>query len=326
MALTPLTYPNPPVTGQPTYSWDGTDWLSQFALGKAYVPLDGSQPMTGPLVLPADPTLALQATTKQYTDAGDLALATAFTLPGYLFGLTMSTPGASNTLTVAPGVACNSTGARIMKLAAAMAKTTASWVAGSGAGGLDTGTITASTWTHWYLILNPTTNAVDVVYSTTATPANGPTVMPPGFTLFRRIGSMFVNASLQWQAFSQNGDEFLWAAPFSDVTGVATTVAAQTPALSVPPGVKVTALFNAALSSTDAGPAVLFNAVDQTVLAIGAPAGNYQLAIQTAGSINGGQFQIRTNASQQIRFVSNSASATLYVLTQGWIDRRGRDA
>ena len=55
------TYPSPPVTGQPTYIWDGADWLSYFALGKAYVPLDGSQPMTGLLTLSGDPTAALHA-------------------------------------------------------------------------------------------------------------------------------------------------------------------------------------------------------------------------------------------------------------------------
>jgi hypothetical protein len=79
MALSPLNFPNaptvgqlypiPPVTGQPTYIWDGTDWISQFALGQPYVPLNGSQPMSGLLTLSGDPTTALQAVTKQYADS-----------------------------------------------------------------------------------------------------------------------------------------------------------------------------------------------------------------------------------------------------------------
>jgi hypothetical protein len=79
MALTPLNFPNaptvgqlypiPPVTGQPTYMWDGTDWISQFPLGQPYVPLNGSQPMVGLLTLSGDPTTPLQAATKQYADS-----------------------------------------------------------------------------------------------------------------------------------------------------------------------------------------------------------------------------------------------------------------
>jgi hypothetical protein len=62
------TYPNPPVTGQPTYRWDGAQWLSTFALGKAYVPLDGSDPMTGLLTLSGPPVNPLHAATKAYAD------------------------------------------------------------------------------------------------------------------------------------------------------------------------------------------------------------------------------------------------------------------
>jgi hypothetical protein len=63
------TYPNPPVTGQPTYQWDGVTWLSKFALGKEYVPLDGSAAMTGLLTLSGDPTAPMHAATKSYVDS-----------------------------------------------------------------------------------------------------------------------------------------------------------------------------------------------------------------------------------------------------------------
>jgi hypothetical protein len=81
MALTPLdfpasptngqTYPNPPVTGQPTYQWDAATgvWLSKFALGEEYVQLDGGQPMTGLLTLSGNPTAPMHAATKSYVDS-----------------------------------------------------------------------------------------------------------------------------------------------------------------------------------------------------------------------------------------------------------------
>ena len=108
---------------------------------------------------------------------------------GYLFGLTMSTAGASTTMTIAAGIATDSTGVRMMKLVSAISKTTSAWAAGTAAGGLDTGAIAASTWYHFFEIMNPATGAVDVLFSLSAT---APT-MPTGYTLFRRIGSMLTN-------------------------------------------------------------------------------------------------------------------------------------
>ena len=66
-------WPNPVVAGQAQYTWDGEKWTSgggsggSIGDGSAYV-LKAGDIMTGPLVLPADPTVALQAATKQYVD------------------------------------------------------------------------------------------------------------------------------------------------------------------------------------------------------------------------------------------------------------------
>jgi hypothetical protein len=337
MALTPLnfpnaptigqTYPSPPVTGQPTYTWDGADWISQFALGIAYVPLDGSQPMTGLLTLSGDPTAALQAGTKQYIDGGDaaaIALATG-AMQGHLFGLTMSTAGASATLTVAPGAACDSTGVRLLKLAATMAKTTAAWAAGGPAGGLDTGVIAASTTYHWFLIGNPTSGAVDLVFSATTTPQNGPTLMPAGFTLFRRIGSIMTNASSQWVKFWQNGDEFLLDAPTTQLnayTGVTNVPLAVT--VGVPFGIVVNALFCYSGTNTAANSAA-FVAYSPAGAAQAVAGGNFDIIIQAINSIIGTTVNVRTNTSAQVMLVSNAASNNqVYLATYGWIDSRGR--
>lgn len=337
MALPPLNfpaspaindlYPIPPVTGQPTYIWDGNDWVSQFPLGQPYVPLNGSQPMSGLLTLSGDPTAVLGAVTKQYSDAAIAATVTALLPQGYLFGLTMSTAGVSTTLSVAAGAACDSTGARILKLAAALAKTTAAWVAGSGTGGLDTGAIAASTWYHWYLIFNPTTNAVDVVFSATASPANGPTTMPAGFTLFRRIGSMLTNASSQWVFFHQLGDEFLFDNTFAAATSLAIGDALAHPlTLTTPPSLQVWALI---IGNVGGSPGVdarcyisSLDKLDEVVSPGNMNAGTYLI---TANSTSiPFALTVRTSTGSQIRYRAIGAGATLSLNVAGWIDTRGR--
>jgi hypothetical protein len=70
-----LDFPNSPTVGMTmtagssTWTWDGAKWLvaSMAAGGSASVPISGGS-MTGPLILNADPTNALGAATKQYTD------------------------------------------------------------------------------------------------------------------------------------------------------------------------------------------------------------------------------------------------------------------
>jgi hypothetical protein len=60
-------YPVSPIAGVPNYVWDGTAWMTSGTLVGQYVAKAGDT-MTGPLVLPADPTVNLQASTKQYVD------------------------------------------------------------------------------------------------------------------------------------------------------------------------------------------------------------------------------------------------------------------
>lgn len=70
-----IDFPASPIVGQTftttglIWTWDGTKWTAN-GLGTAYLPLAGGS-LSGPLVLAADPTLALGAVTKQYVDASN---------------------------------------------------------------------------------------------------------------------------------------------------------------------------------------------------------------------------------------------------------------
>lgn len=246
----------------------------------------------------------------------------------YLAGFGLSTAGSSATFGIAVGTAADSTNVSMMSLGSAYTKTTSAWAVGTGNGSLDTGSIANNTWYHVYVIQRPDTGVVDVLISTSAT---SPT-LPTNYTLFRRIGSLRTNGSAQWVLFSQLGDEFLWNASVSDVSANAPGTAAVSRTLTVPTGVQVWAKFNAIYRNVASGAAgyPLFSELDKSDEAPGPNSvANGYLSYNAAGGVTAGglAYTIRTNTSAQVRsrISASDTNITLYILTQGWIDRRGKD-
>jgi hypothetical protein len=242
----------------------------------------------------------------------------------YLAGLALSTAGSSATFAVAPGVAADSTNADMMALAAAISKTTGPWGVGFGNGSLDSGTIAPNTWYHCFLIKRLDTLVVDVLVSlSAATPS-----MPTNYTLFRRIGAMKTNASSQWTKFVQLGDEFLWDVPAGDTAnfGIGTTATLFT--LSVPTGVQVLAMIRIILqNASSAGHYAVATSPDESIQTVLSGSGiNINIGVQgVAGNGNATQLTIRTNTSSQIRVVADASSSPIWINTNGWLDRRGKD-
>jgi hypothetical protein len=295
-------FPVSPTVGQifQGYTWDGEKWTLQTQTFGS-VRYDLAQTLTAPQKIQARSNIAAP-------------------LRGWIAGLTLSTAGASATFGVAAGEAADSTTSDLMQLAGAITKTTAAWAVGNGNGALDTGAIGAAAWYHVFLIKRPDTGVVDVLISLSAT---APT-LPANYTLFRRIGSMQTAAS-QWVAFTQLGDEFLWATPLLDinVSNQGTTATLYT--LSVPSGLQVNALVRGNINHTSANVFVLVSSPDETVVAANSVAGT--VATQVTGiTVSWGQLNVRTNTSSQVRAVSSSASTILRLAATGWVDRRGREA
>jgi hypothetical protein len=349
------TYPSPPVTGQPTYQWDGAQWLSKFALGKEYVALDGSTPMTGLLTLSGAPANPLHAATKAYTDAADAGLAASIggivtsyvrydtaqsltagqmaqarqnisaPLRGWISGLTLSAAGATATFGVAAGEASDSGNVVLMQLASAYTKTTSNWAVGSGNGALDTGAISAASWYHVFLIRRPDTGVVDVLVSLSPT---APT-LPANYTQFRRIGSLLTTAS-QWKKFYQEGDEFLWDAFVYDIPSMVLTVTSTVFTLaSVPTGIKVWAVLIVDCNAASGGlAAAIIQSGDVPAMGVGSGSINVGAGGTGVAGIRGfGQYILRTNTSAQIRAGAfTGTSLNFAASTIGYIDRRGRDS
>jgi hypothetical protein len=244
---------------------------------------------------------------------------------GQLAGLTMSTAGGSGTMSIAAGQAADSTNTVLMFLGTAINKTTAAWTVGSGNGGLDTSSIAASTWYHFHEIMRPDTGVVDVLFSLSAT---APT-LPANYTYFRRIGSGLTNGSSQWVAFIQDGDYFQWLTPVRDVNVSTPGSSAVARTLTVPVGVNVIAVMNALLTTATSDGLYLSDLAtnDMAPSSSVAPLATVY-AYDTAGTVETGQVEIRTNTSGQIRsrVGAGGSGSGLIIATLGWKDRRGRDA
>lgn len=262
-------------------------------------------------------------------DGTAVVATTATVLRSYLAGCTLSTAGASATMSIAAGQCADSTNAVLMSLSA-IAKTTSAWAVGTAQGGLDTGAIANSTWYHFYTIRRPDTGVVDVVFSTSA---SAPT-LPTNYTQYRRIGSGKTNGSAQWVSFTQTGDYFRLAASVRDVNTTNPGAASVTATLaSIPSGIKVKALINAVLQSSSNSTFYLrdLDANDEAPLPYTtAPAvpGFSSPAPNAASWVIGGQYEVMTNISSQIgyRLSASGASDVMGIITLGWIDTRGRDS
>jgi hypothetical protein len=241
-------------------------------------------------------------------------------LPGYLSGLILSAAGSTGTFGIAAGAANDVASGGIMLLASAYTKTTASWVVGSGNGGLDTGSIANSTWYHVWLIERTDTAVVDVLFSLSAT---SPT-MPASYTLKRRIGSMKTDASAHWLAFTQTYDDFVWATSIQDASGTAFTSSSRSTVTlgGVPTGVVVTALFRAIANIVGGGQAIFTSLLE----ADQAPSTTIEDINMGSGFPTIAQNLARlTNTSAQIGARANtSSSATYSIATYGWKDTRGK--
>jgi hypothetical protein len=63
-------HPTTPIEGIPQYTYDGEKWITGISNTSGVFVAKAGDTMTGALVLPADPTAALEAATKQYVDSG----------------------------------------------------------------------------------------------------------------------------------------------------------------------------------------------------------------------------------------------------------------
>lgn len=230
---------------------------------------------------------------------------------------------ATNDIDIAAGITVTDAGTYIANVALTKRLDDA-WVSGSNQGGLDAGTKAVATWYHVFLVYNPTTFAVDALFSTSAT---SPT-LPSGFTEKRRIGAVRTNDAGSILSFMQEGDEFWWVSPITNFSTFAPNTSANLLAVTVPTGISIKAFLRG--SSTNSGGAAVYRLITSPAVADAAPslsAANIGGGTNAVDLVSTYSIRVQTNASAQIRHRSSSTNtAAIFVIqTEGWLDRRGRD-
>lgn len=246
-----------------------------------------------------------------------------FILVNYLNGLTSSYVSGT-TLQFSPGQAANSSNVIYMNNGSFFTKTTSSFLAGSGNGMLDTGSIAASTWYHTYIISNAGGSLTDFICSLSpASPS-----MPSGYTFFRRIGSFLTNASSQITLFFQIGNYFQWSPSKYDYNGVCSATKSNTVLPSIPTGIQVIAdlrIAQRALSSTTSplivsSPSISESSPDGIGTFNTSPL--FDVASPSANITATMQARVLTNTSAQVAVQSATTDGTIgnNIITKGWFD------
>lgn len=256
----------------------------------------------------------------------------------YLSGLTMSNAADTvNDITIAAGVATDSTNAVSLTLAATMTKQIdAAWAAGTNAGGLFTGSVAAHQIYHVFLIRKTSDGTIDAGFDTSVTAAN----IPSGYATFRRIGTVLTDGVPGIRNFTQNGNEITLNVTIVAFDTVNPGTAQVTQALStattlvtIPSGIAVKAKIRPfgrnnstnytawvhPTTVTDAAP------VASSTASMAAPMYTFELA-GTNQYYWGPTMEIWTNTSAQIAYrCSASGAANRFgVMVDGWIDLRGQ--
>lgn len=190
----------------------------------------------------------------------------------------------------------------------------------TGANGLDTGSLGASTWYHAFAI----SKADGTTALLASTSPSAPT-MPSGYLYKRRIGSFKTDGSSHIITFTQVGEHFYWNTALFDKSNAAPSGSWELVTLTVPTGVKVRPIFGIFGNSTDASNHFMsLNSGGST------PTGNVtiiQNTLTTGVSSSGSSVNCYyTNTSAQIYFEGSSANMVYNIFTNGWIDDRGRNA
>lgn len=234
-------------------------------------------------------------------------------LKNYLTGCTLSTAGASTTISISAGQLTDAGNSITMNLAASISKTTAAWSVGTATGGLDTGSIAASTWYYFYIIRRTDTGVVDVVFSLSS---SAPT-LPANYTQYRYIGGAATNGSSQWVKFIQVGDEFTWDVAVTDANG-AGVIAYNLLTCSVPRGRKLKVLFELGSNNSTSQGCKLLDPDTSSAIS------SYSSGIVVAGGTDFySQASCFTNTAAQIRHIEQSTN-NITIVTIGWVDTRDR--
>lgn len=242
--------------------------------------------------------------------------------------LSNNTTNPNTQIDFASGNFAFSDGSSFANFSAITKRLDANWVVGTNQGGLFTGTVQANSTYHCIAIYNPTTKISDVGFLLgIAGVAPDPTsVLPSGFTKWKRIGSIMTNSSGNIILFKQRDKYFEWKDIILDVN-LSTVSSIKTPIpVSVPLGIETLVNIRAGVFNSYAVDFTIN--ISSTYNNILTPIGGDGQAYDTdigadTNYVSATNMLIGTDASSNIAYqASSSGTVTLpfRVRTRGYFD------
>lgn len=220
-----------------------------------------------------------------------------------------------NDLDIAAGACVDATGVYWITTSALTKQLDAAWAVGSGAGGLDTGSIGNSDYYIW-AIARSDTGVTDYLYSLSST---APT-MPASYDYkrligwFKRVGAtivLFHTYETEGGGLEQN-----WDSPTLDINLANTlTTARRTDAIKVPLNFSVLAVINVNSFDASNSHTTWVYCPDQTDLAPSGTAAPLSNAGASVGLAAARQLTVRTSATGTIAARSDLATVDLYAVS-----------
>jgi len=218
----------------------------------------------------------------------------------------------------------------------------ATWTAGTAAGGRSSvSPLNTTDWYHVYAIKSTTGETVDAMFYLGPEASVASAILPTGYTYYRRIGSIITNSTPAIEQFTQYGDKFTWAEPKIDYTNA--TLAVKTDTLvaldyvpdDIPieadmsygtkwPGASMTSLY--ICSSIQTIPQSFIDGWTDGQIYL-CPYWSVLNYIQASWGVGNGRYQLDTTGRVRIYMDAGGSGTTgsVYIVVNGWIDRRGRD-
>lgn len=241
-------------------------------------------------------------------------------IPGAGWGsrLSNNSTDSNNDIDIAAGVWLDASASYTMTGGAMTKRLDAAWSAGTGNGGLFSGSKANDTAYHVFMIATAA-GAVDYGFSTSLTASDKPVL----YIYHRRLGTVFTDGSGNIRGFRQTGDYFSFKDPILNTSSLAVTATNQ--ALTVPPGVEVLAdiEIGASLSSSTSLAFQVFAGHPDDTPSIRCRTGvNGITGLSAYETLT----NLPTNTSQEFRYyiLPTGSLSGMFLQTVGYLDNRGK--
>ncbi|MBX5008131.1 hypothetical protein [Rhizobium lentis] len=310
----------------------GANWHLTVIADGAYVMIDpnGSETIDGAttLTVPNGYSVEIYCTGSAFVTGKSAAMVLNTQAGSFIDGLLLSNNGSNPTTHIDFAAGSVRSGSSFVSSASSFTKRiNGTWAVGSGSGGLDAGSVAASSTYFAYALRKDADGTFDVVFSTSGTIGGVTTTLLTGYSIVKCIGVGLTDASSNIRPFIMYPRDFYqFVTPIREATNVAISTTSALMAITVPNGVKAEARLRLMFSSSaTTNSALVHDPAKGTLIAGGNDSGGSVGTIQVSGGFAVGGGDVWTNTTRQVRYVSG-ASGSIWVWNDGFYFPCGRTA